>query len=93
MTIMDFGRKSFVTWPKGLKERIAEKEKQMSQRIREEIEDDDGARGERFRLIHQLGEFIDPHTTIFGITPSHPKAEEKLHEIIHRFLYGDQKDG
>jgi len=29
MTIMDFGRKSFVTLPKGLKERIAEKEMQM----------------------------------------------------------------
>jgi len=26
---MDFGKKSFVTWPKGLKERIAEKENQM----------------------------------------------------------------
>jgi len=27
--IMTFGKKSFVTWPKGLKERIAEKETQM----------------------------------------------------------------
>jgi len=58
----------------------------MSQRTHDRIQDD-GARGERFRLSHQLNQFIDPHTTIFGITPSHPKAEEKLHKIIDRFLY------
>jgi len=63
----------------------------MTQRIRERIQDKDGARGERFRLSHQLRQFVDPHTTIFGITPSHPKAEEKLHEIIDNFLYRGQR--
>lgn len=63
----------------------------MTLRIQEQIQDEDGARGERFRLSHRLGEFVDPHTTIFGITPSHPKAEEKLHKIIDRFLYGEKE--
>lgn len=63
----------------------------MSQRIHNKIQDKDGARGERFRLSHQLGEFVDEHTTIFSITPSHPKAEKRLKEILDNFLYGDKK--
>lgn len=63
----------------------------MSERIRELIEDRDGSRGERFRRSHQIGEFVDENTTIFGITPSHPNAQKRLNEILDDFLYGDKK--
>ncbi len=65
----------------------------MTQRIRDRLHDKDTteSRMARFRLSHQIGEFIDEHTTIFGITPSHPGAEKHMHEIIDRFLYGDKK--
>ena len=49
------------------------------------------SRMSRLRLSHQIGEYIDSHTTIFGITPSHPGAEKRMHEILNRFLYGDKK--
>lgn len=54
-------------------------------------QDRNGARYDRFRLSYQLGEFVDEHTTIFGITPSHPNAEKKVQEILDKFLYGDKK--
>ena len=62
----------------------------MSQRIRDRLHDKDtiASRGERFRRSHQIDEFIDEHTTIFGITLSHPKAEKRLNEILDNFLYG-----
>ena len=63
----------------------------MSERIRNKIRDPDGTRGDRFRLSHKLGEYVDEHTTIFGITPSHPKAEKRLNEILDNFLYGDKQ--
>ena len=49
------------------------------------------SRMSRLRLSNQIGEYVDEHTTIFGITGSHPKAEERMHEILDRFLYGDKK--
>lgn len=44
----------------------------MIERIRDRLTDKDTieSRGERFRLSHQLGEYIDEHTTIPGITPT-----------------------
>ena len=63
----------------------------MSQRIRDKIKDKDGARGERFRLSYQLGEYVDEFTTIFGVTPCHPNAQKRLNEILDNFLYGDKK--
>jgi len=65
----------------------------MSQRIRDRLHDKDNItlRGERFRRSHQIGEYIDEHTTIFGITLSHPKAEKRVQEILDNFLYGDKK--
>ena len=65
----------------------------MSERIRERLHDRDTitSRGERFRLSHQIGEFYDENTTIFGITPSHPKAEKRVQEILDNFLYGSKK--
>ena len=65
----------------------------MSQRIRDNLHDRDtiDSRMSRLRLSHQIGEFVDEFTTIFGITPSHPKAEKRMHEIVDRFLYEDKK--
>ena len=65
----------------------------MSQRIRDRLLDRNtiDSRMSRLRLSHQIGEFVDSHTTIFGITGSHPKAEKRMHEILDRFLYGDKK--
>ena len=65
----------------------------MSQRIRDRLLDRNtiDSRGERLRLSHQIGEYVDEHTTIFGITRSHPKAEKRMHEILDRFLNEDEK--
>ena len=65
----------------------------MSLRTQNGLTDRDtiDSRISRLRLSHQIGEFIDEHTTIFGITGSHPKAEKRMHEILDRFLYGDKK--
>ncbi len=43
----------------------------MSLRIRDRLLNRDtiDSRSERLRLSHQIGEFVDEHTTIFGITP------------------------
>ncbi len=49
------------------------------------------SRMSRLRTSHKIGENVEDHTTIFGITGSHPKAEERMHEILDRFLYGDKK--
>ena len=64
----------------------------MSQRIRDRLTDRDTieSRGERFRRSHQLGEFIDGHTTVFGITPCHPNAKKRFNEILDNFLYGEK---
>lgn len=59
----------------------------MSQRILNKIQDKDGARGERFRLSHQLGEYVDEHTTIVGITPvayKRKSADERRRDFIKR---------
>ena len=65
----------------------------MSQRIRDNLTDKNtiDSRGERLRKSHQIGEFVDEHMTVFGITPSHLQAEKRMHEIVDRFLYGDKK--
>ncbi len=65
----------------------------MPQRIIDNLRDRDtiDSRSERLRLSHQIGEYLDEFTTIFGITGSHPKAEKRMHEILDRFLYGDKK--
>ncbi len=65
----------------------------MSQRIIDNLHDRDtiDSRNERLRLSHQIGEYVDEHTTIFGITGSHPKAEKRMHEILDRFLGEDKK--
>ena len=59
----------------------------MGQRIRDKIKDRDGARSERFRLSYQLGEFVDEHTTIPGITPiAHKRksADELRRDFMRR---------
>ena len=65
----------------------------MSQRIRDNLTNRNtiDSRGERLRKSHQIGEFIGEHMTVFGITPSHPGAEKRMHEIVDRFLYEDKK--
>ena len=55
----------------------------MSQRILDKIRD--RARYDRFRLSHQLGEFIDEHTTIPGITPVAHKRKS-ADELRRAFL-------
>ena len=64
----------------------------MSLRTRDNLHDKDtiDSRMSRLRLSHQIGEYVDEFTTIFGITGSHPKAEKRMHEILNRFLYGDR---
>jgi len=59
----------------------------MSERIRQRLFDDDNitSRGERFRLSHQLGEFIDEHTTIPGITPV-PHKRKTADELRRDFM-------
>ena len=65
----------------------------MTQRIRDKLTDPDTikSRMRRFLKSYQIGEYIDEHTTIFGITPSHPNAQKRLNEILDNFLYGDKK--
>jgi len=59
----------------------------MSERIRNKIRDPGGSRGARFRLSHQLGEYIDEHTTIPGIMPTAYKrksADELRRDFMRR---------
>lgn len=61
----------------------------MSQRIRDNLTDKDTitARGERFRRSHQLGFYIDEHTTIPGITPvayKRPTTDELRRNFLKR---------
>ena len=65
----------------------------MSQRIQDRLHNRDTieSRCERFRLSHQLGEFVDEHTTVFGVTQSPPQAQKRFNEILDNFLNKDEK--
>ena len=66
----------------------------MSERIRDKIRDPGGARGDRFRLSHQLGEYVDEHTTILGITPvAHKRksADELRRDFLKRMKLIEDK--
>lgn len=55
-------------------------------------DDIESRRFEKIRLSHQLGEYVGEFTTIFGVTPCHPKAQKLMDKLIDDFLYGDKDE-